>query len=100
MESGKLDSNTNSALAEEDGQFAGCVAEMREEAGLHLERGDAGGTAAEVDGCHCASIRGEHRYGERAETDLILLIAESVAVTAHVAQQHAQLFERGNGAGG
>ncbi len=74
-------------LAEEDGEFVGGVAQVREEARLHLEDGDAGGVAAEVDGGDGASAGGEDGDGEGAEADLVLLIAEGVAVAADVAQE-------------
>jgi len=62
---------------------------MVEETALHLEDGEARGVAAEVEcGDDTAGV-GVDRHGERAEADLVLLIAEGVAVAADGAEDDA-----------
>jgi hypothetical protein len=67
---------------------------------LHLEYGKAGGVAAEVDGGDDAAGGGVDRDGEGAEANFVLLIDESVAVAADVAQGEAKLFDGADGARG
>src|SRR5258708_7058306 len=58
------------------------------------------GVAAEVEGGDDAAGGGVDGNGEGAEANLILLIADGVAVAADVAEREAEFFHRGDGAGG
>lgn len=73
---------------------------MGEETGLHLNDGHAGGTPAQIDCGDGAAGWSEDGDGEGAESDLVLLIAEGVAVAADVAEEKAKLLDGVNGAGG
>jgi hypothetical protein len=53
-------------LAEEYSEFVGGVAQVREEASLHLDDRHAGGAAAEVDGGDGSTRGCEDGYSERA----------------------------------
>ena len=79
-----------SELTQEDGEFVGRVAKVRQETGLHLERGDAGRVAAEIDGGDAASIGCKDGDGERTEADLVFLVAESIAIALDVAKDKAE----------
>ena len=66
---------------------------MVEETALHLEDGESGSVAAEIECSDDAARGGIDGDGERAEADFVLLIDECVSVATDVAQGEAELFD-------
>lgn len=72
-------------LAQEDAQLVCSVAEVGEETSLHVQNRHAGSVAAKVDRGDDTARWGVDGNGQGAEADLVLLIAEGVAVATDVA---------------